>query len=238
MAILSKLYTCVKILAVTLVCGYMALGLATTVLQVIDDARPYPSSHQIDKGLKPLEQGKHESPATSTIRIYRGAQFYCTGFVIGKNYLLTAAHCLVDENGFKTKDELRIESIDKKLSVKAKAVGINTRMDWGLVAGDFSAFSAAILESNDLELLPQVLMCGFPQGATTLHCMMNAPYMTDYFFIKCHGIVFPGMSGGPVFDPAGHVIGINTAVYGAEGGGGSQYTPTLDILANFGIGPD
>jgi V8-like Glu-specific endopeptidase len=111
-------------------------------------------------------------------------------------------------------------------------------MDWGLVAGDFSNFTAALLESNDFEPLEQVLMCGYPQGATTIHCMVNQPYINDAFMIKCHGVVFPGMSGGPVFDKRGYVIGLNTAAYYAAQGGGSQYTPTLSILAGFGIGPD
>jgi V8-like Glu-specific endopeptidase len=238
MAFLSKLYTGFKTLLVILACSYLALSLISITTDLLHIGPAAPSGHEIDKDLKPLEPSRHESPSASTIRIYRGKQFYCSGVVIGKNYLLTAAHCLVDPDGFKTKEELRIESIDKKLSVPAKAVGINTRMDWGLVAGDFSQFSSAILESVNFEVLDKVLMCGYPQGATMLHCMVNTPYMNDYFFIKCKGIVFPGMSGGPVFDGEGHVIGLNVAVYAAEGGGGSQYTPTLDILANFGIGPD
>lgn len=69
-----------------------------------------------------------------------------------------------------------------------------------------------------------------------VYCSLLRPQVNDGFFIKCAGVVFPGMSGGPVFDNNGNVIGLNIQVYGASEGGGAAYSPTLGILATFGIG--
>jgi S1-C subfamily serine protease len=48
-------------------------------------------------------------------------------------------------------------------------------------------------------------------------------------------MLFPGMSGGPVFNGNGEVIGLNVLVYPAAEGGGVAYTPVTGILASFHI---
>lgn len=154
---------------------------------------------------------------------------------MGKNYVVTAGHCLVDEEYQLKKDPVFIENPTTGLKVEATPAGINTRMDWGLIHGDFSGMPAAPVAYDNLITEKLMPACGFPQGSQTLHCEGLAPIVNDVFEIKCHGVLFPGMSGGPVFDHRGYVVGINTASYEAGEQGGAKYSPTIGIFASFGI---
>ena len=223
--------SCLKGLALVLLCAILA--------NYFLESLPGPAirSTQEVENLPALQPSDVYKPERSLVRIYIEKQFYCTGVVIGNNYVLTASHCLVDHYGRMRDVELKIESDDSTVVVKARAVGVNLRLDWGLIHGDFHRIPGAHLISTRMEVPAVVGACGFPQGSHIANCETLAPVINDGFLIKCAGHQLqPGMSGGPVFDGAGNVIGLNVQVYDSREGGGSAYSPTIGILSAFHIG--
>ncbi len=218
-----------------------ALLLGTTYLFLIVlnaiSSLPGPgiSSIQIVPGLKPLVPSTVYQYERSVVRLSVNGQFMCTGVVIGNNYVLTASHCVVDENGVMKDERVTVESDDGRVMVIGRTAGVNTRMDWAIIQGNFERIPGAHVISRDLEVPPMVLACGYPQGSHYIYCETLKPITNDAFLIKCGGVLQPGMSGGPVFDDKGNVVGLNIRVYYQEDHSGSGYSPTIGILANFGI---
>ena len=158
--------------------------------------------------------------------------FFCTGFVVDKNYAFTAGHCIEDFFGLKS-GEIIIQDINsEETGIVAQAAGINTRMDWGIVRGDFSNFMNMPIMENDLELTSaEVISCGFPQGRRQLFCSVIRLHGTDNFHLAGTGFLYPGMSGGPVLNEFGEAIAINSYVRGEI----VAVAPLIGILAMFGI---
>lgn len=178
------------------------------------------------------------------IRLVDGkGDFFCSGFVVDAVYAVTAAHCLVDELGFLTKRTLRIESSEGELLTTAKAAGLNNRVDYGIITGDFSNFkhldmtsSVSFFDATAAAAFvnltsPEYKICGYPQGQKKLFCASFAP--TSPYFSQIMGIgqAFPGMSGGPVLNATGEAVGIVSAM----SDGGAIITPVIGILGNFGV---
>jgi hypothetical protein len=237
-AVPRLIYSCLKGTALLLlVCCLFMMNLSnfTNLLP-----GPGVSSIQIEKNIPRLQLSDTYDFKRSIVRLYVGEQFFCSGVVIGKNFLLTASHCLVDEDGRMKDEQITVVNDDNTVRTIAHPAGVNLRMDWGLVEGDFSKIPGAIIAEDDFSMKKVVVACGYPQGSRTLNCQALEPMMNDAFLIKCHGpgMLFPGMSGGPVFSLDGLVVGLNVLVYPAENGGGVAYTPTTAILANFHIADD
>lgn len=158
-------------------------------------------------------------------------EFFCTAFVISDVYAVTAGHCLDDGGKMSTKDITVFETIQtsevtfehKSTGVVAHAAGMNRRGDTGLVTGDFSTFKKVkftpypsdilrILINNLQTLKGQLVAVGFPYGDIPL----SAPILfkgTENFHLAANGVLYPGMSGGPLIDPVtGYVVGINSYV--------------------------
>ena len=234
-AIPRFIFACLKGFAALLLCGILAIILSNLILTL---PGPSVSSLQVEKNLPKLQPSAEYKNQRSIIRLYDASgQFFCTGVVIGANYALTASHCLVDEEGVMRKEHVHVLNDDKSISVDAKPAGVNLRMDWGLLHGDFSKIPGSLVFEVGFEASPGVIACGYPHGANAITCQVLVPYMNDGFFIKCQpgGMLFPGMSGGPVFDKEGHLVGLNIAAYPAAQRGGVAYSPVTSILACFGI---
>jgi len=199
------------------------------------------SSHYVDKGLPPLNTTQSLIPRlTPIVQLFRHGTFYCTAFVIGNNYALTASHCLVDEDGNKADDEIDIRLLNKATGTKAKAVAVDFRRDLGLIQGDFSKFEM-IDVSNDhpgFDANAPLIACGYPGGNKHVSCTSFIPVMTDQFFLKGPGLLVGGMSGGPVINLlTNQAIGVNCHVYEAIDGGGVGISSLYGVLGDFGIEP-
>lgn len=208
---------------------YMFGGLIAAL--IIFAPKPDVSSYQAIPNLPLLKESTVFSSEGSMVRIFNAdGEFTCTGFVVGKNYVVTAGHCISEDNILST-EYVTIENLSTGEQVIAKPAGINSRMDWGLIYGDFSRMPAAKVAYNTHYLPSTVIACGYPQGTRTMHCESLSPKGNSYFAVRANGALFPGMSGGPVFSPSGVVVGINSAVTQ----NGSLYAPTIGLFACFGI---
>lgn len=184
----------------------------------------------------------------------KGAGF-CSGSVIDNNYIVTAAHCLVDGEGRLNKGHLQVRDITGKLiDVKAQAAAANTRVDVGIVIGDFRTFEFIPVDYKRLFNLTgdseevidmkkalgiattEVVSCGYPEAQATLTCVPVTEVRYENFQITGKGQLFPGMSGGPVFimtETGPVMFAVNTAM-GYEGGRNEVLlSPVLGLQGEF-----
>ena len=167
-------------------------------------------------------------------------QAFCSGTVFDAQYIVTAAHCLRDANGHRRKGEIRIlDENGKDVGVSATAGGINNRIDYGIVFGDFRKFILAKIDVwNPVFFEPgPFVACGFPYGSTATSCTPYAPQNTTGFASIGWGTLTPGMSGGPVISVRTNaVVAVNSAMsYEPTQYGGMIVTPITGLLAAFGI---
>lgn len=166
------------------------------------------------------------------IKLKYNDEFFCTAFVIDKNYAVTAGHC-VNNNGRLTKDTLQVFSDeDKDTGVKIKAAGMALRSDLGLLVGDFSQFTPLKADFHKLRFNePGYYVCGFPYGQS-MACTPFTPIQNMGFGILGQGYIVPGQSGSPVISVlTGEAVGVGSA---SEEPGILVY-PLLGLLGAFNI---
>jgi serine protease Do len=128
----------------------------------------------------------------------------CTGFVVGIAYAITAAHCTPDDDGTQIYVEGRVSRLLKKddrfalLSIEPGSRPILTLRKDRLKMGDAVASLGFAMGGPLMTLQRHVASycgCGF---AANDHLIMD-------------GLIIAGMSGGPVIDSDGKVVGLNQA---------------------------
>jgi hypothetical protein len=217
------------------------LTLAMLIMMTSHHGRPV----YIDKNLPPLDTNINHSRAVNRlepiVQLFRNGRFYCTAFVIGNNYALTASHCLMSDDGMsRTDDEIDIRLNNKKTGIIAKAVGVEFRRDLGLIKGDFSSFQMIEVSNDSPGFMANepLIACGYPGGNKHVSCTTFQPAINDAFFLRGPGILVGGMSGGPVINIiTSQAVGVNCHVYESETGGGVGISTLYGVLGRFGIEP-
>lgn len=151
---------------------------------------------------------------TSSVRLDAGSGFICSGIVVSQLYVVTAAHC-VD----KLDQEFAIDDSTQKQQFLGKVVGIYDEQDIALIRVDIrNGIRPAIADfdgTKSSERVVPILACGFPKGQDKLLCNEGTLTGNRFFLRRGSGILYTGMSGGPVYKnnpPQYTVIGVNSAV--------------------------
>ena len=125
-------------------------------------------------------------------------------------------------------DEVKVALADKR-EFEAEIVLKDKRSDLAVlrIKGAHERFPVLDFANSDaLEVGDVVLAIGDPFGVgqTVTHGIVSALArtqvgITDYqFFIQTDAAINPGNSGGALVDLAGHLVGINTAIFSRSGG--------------------
>jgi serine protease Do len=170
-----------------------------------------------------------------------------SGFVIdaAKGYIVTNNHVVKDA------DEVRVTFHDDSVEV-AKIVGKDEKMDLAVLQVDPKKKKLTDVKFGDSEKLrvgDWVVAIGNPFGLggtvtagiiSARQRNINAGPYDD--FIQTDASINRGNSGGPMFDLAGEVIGINTAIFSPSGGSvgigfaipSNLAKPVIDQLIQYG----
>lgn len=144
---------------------------------------------------------------------------YGSGFFIDKSgHILTNAH-VIEEGAYVT-----VVTAEER-EYRARIVGTDKRTDLALLKIEIeNAPAAKIGNSDKVEVGNWVLAIGNPYGfsSTATKGIVSAmsrsfPEGTYVPFIQTDAAVNPGNSGGPLFNLAGEVIGINSRIYSKTG---------------------
>lgn len=168
-------------------------------------------------------EGKKYAPAVrlhGEVTDSNPSGFVCSGTVISNDYVVTAAHCLVDEDG-KMLKKITLKSLKaadgSQADVEGTPIGINQRADYALIHGDFKEFMKTPINPT-AEMIynvdgRSVVTCGFPWGDGPACLPLLSAIYPCRGQMCAAGVLYPGMSGGPVIDSRnGVLVGVNTAV--------------------------
>ncbi len=148
--------------------------------------------------------------------------FFCSAFVVSNEYAITAGHCL--DESFGLRNEILIyNSKLENTGVVAEGVAVNRRGDTGLIHGDFTKFDKLPVGTTPQEQLLNLAAgasqqevgragfksCGYPYG-DILFCPSVTINGTQIFHLAGQGLLYPGMSGGPVINSDGAAVAINS----------------------------
>lgn len=179
---------------------------------------------------------------TSIVRLHDlQGRFFCSGVVISESRILTAAHCILRESLFGMeavpKVEIRTQSNSPR-QLYATPEADNDREDIAILKGDFRGLQVRpiIVDSaklNSIFMNPdsKIIACGYPAGGP-LRCSHVDQVDRMLFFFSARGWLYPGMSGGPVFDGSGNVIAVNQAVTEI---GRIIVSPLIELFDNLGL---
>jgi len=143
-----------------------------------------------------------------------------SGFIVSADgYIVTNHHVVADA------EQITVKLSDKR-EYAAKLIGSDKQSDVALLKIDADGLPvASIGKSAQLKVGQWVFAIGAPFGLerTATQGIVSAlgrslPNENYVPFIQTDVAVNPGNSGGPLFDTAGRVVGINSQIYSRSGG--------------------
>lgn len=168
-----------------------------------------------------------KSKYNTVVKIYVNDNFKCSGVVISDSYVATAEHCVdkfIPETYF-------ISDENNTVFVPSRVYQKNEKVDVALLSGDFSDFKVSKTDLKDERLYSTktFLSCGYPFGSKKMKCNRFTKVGIYKFNIKVKGrIVFPGNSGGPVYDvKTGMLLGVVSAM---DSDGCMQFAPIAQFI--------
>jgi hypothetical protein len=154
------------------------------------------------------------SQRMSIVRLVKNQHTFCSGTVLNAHTVLTAYHC-VEAAGDEPIEIRAFDDAPIHLFVSSRAS--MPSIDVAVLEGDVSAFPSQDYETDVTRLINiqqsgnKTKLCGYGNGGP-LVCDSGLFVERYGFGTTTTAIGIPGMSGGPVFDAHGTLIGIVDAV--------------------------
>jgi serine protease Do len=155
-----------------------------------------------------------------------------SGFIVGADgYILTNAHVVANAA------DVTVKLSDRR-ELKAKVIGADRRTDVALLKVDATGLPTVTLgDPKSVRAGEWVVAIGSPFGlessvtagvvSATGRALPDSSYVP---FIQTDVAVNPGNSGGPLFNMAGEVIGINSQIFSHTGGyQGVSFAIPIDV---------
>lgn len=158
-----------------------------------------------------------------------------SGFIVREDgVVMTNAHVIKDA------DEVTVRLNDKR-EFKAKVLGADKASDVAVLKIEASGLpTVKIGRSSEMRVGEWVLAIGSPFGfessatAGIVSAKSRSLPNDSYPFIQTDVAVNPGNSGGPLFNMAGEVIGINSQIYSRTGGyQGLSFAIPIDLAMSI-----
>ncbi len=206
----------------------------------------FPPGSPFEEFFKDFMERQNQNPNQHQEQLPRKATSLGSGFIVDPaGYIVTNNHVIQDA------DEITVMLQDNTV-FKAKVVGRDTKVDVALLKidpGKHPLTAVSFGNSDTTRVGDWVLAIGNPfgLGGTVTAGIVSArardiqagPYDD---FIQTDASINRGNSGGPLFNMAGEVVGINTMIYSPSGGSigigfaipASMAKPVLDDLRKFG----
>ena len=166
----------------------------------------------------------------------RGGESLGSGFIISSDgYILTNRHVVANA------DSVKVHLSDHR-TFSAKVIGEDKIYDIALLKIDASNLpTVQIGNSNDLQPGQWVVAIGSPYGLDHSVSAGIVSYVgrslgtdqADVPFIQTDVPINRGNSGGPLFNLAGQVVGINSQIFSTDGGAmGLSFSIPIDLAMN------
>lgn len=168
----------------------------------------------------------------------------CSAVVISDTLALTAAHCVLapkppvnifdvlSNKQFKYPEltfELQQNGI--VLPVIAKA---GNGVDFAILKGDFKGFKKAVITKEAMfDMETEYVSCGYPRLRKHPLCIkLGKPVINHFDLMGFKAGIVPGMSGGPVYNDSGELVGLNITILSVQYGGGSFMLPLAGLIGD------
>jgi len=220
---------------------WMVVGGLLTISWLLDE-KPGIDQIELTDKLHGVEIKKGHYPIVKLARERDGeVKFFCSGYVADKHYIITAAHCLGDKFGSLKEGNVEIWNANNEKLADATPAGMNNRVDYGILHGDFSKFKTITSEfyaDGFNNPFATYVSCGYPYGQRRITCVNfrpKGPTISGMGFSRLGtSTMLPGMSGGPVINKtANTVVAVNSAGHPR----GVIVAPLMGLLGAFDIEP-
>ena len=178
-----------------------------------------PPGHPMERFFRQFRDGQDGSRGQRQQRPRQFGQSLGSGFFISADgYVVTNNH-VVDNAS-----EVQV-TMDNGETLDAKVIGVDPKTDLALIKVEGSDFPYVKLAPQKARIGEWVLAVGNPFGlggtvtagiVSAQHRDIGAGPYDD--FIQIDASVNKGNSGGPTFNLAGEVVGVNTAIFSPSGG--------------------